>query len=68
MLKVDLAAPPVDGAANKALIRYFADLLGLKRASVKLLSGKTGRRKRLHFENVSPDVLVDLLLRSKSTA
>jgi len=48
-LKLRLAAPPVDGAANQELVRYLAERLGLRRADVQLLSGRGGRRKRVEI-------------------
>jgi hypothetical protein len=44
-LKIRLAAPPVDGAANEALIRFLADTLDVPRAAVTIRSGQGGRRK-----------------------
>lgn len=44
-LKIRLAAPPVDGAANEALIRFLAETLGVPRAAVAISSGQSGRRK-----------------------
>lgn len=44
-LKVRLAAPPVDGKANDALIAFLADRLGLAKARISLVSGQTSRRK-----------------------
>lgn len=44
-LKVRLTAPPVDGAANAALIRYLAERLGVSRSAVRLTGGATSRRK-----------------------
>lgn len=44
-LKVQLAAPPVDGEANAALIAFLAGALGVRRADVAILRGETGRRK-----------------------
>jgi uncharacterized protein (TIGR00251 family) len=44
-LKVQLAAPPVDGEANAALIEFLADALGARRADVRIVRGDTGRRK-----------------------
>jgi uncharacterized protein (TIGR00251 family) len=44
-LKVQLAAPPVDGEANAALIEFLADALGVRRADVRIVRGDTGRRK-----------------------
>jgi hypothetical protein len=44
-LKVQLAAPPVDGEANAALAAFLAAALGARRADVVLLRGEGGRRK-----------------------
>lgn len=44
-LKIRLAAPPVDGAANAALIRFLAETLGVPRSAVEISSGLSGRRK-----------------------
>lgn len=44
-LKVRIAAPPVDGAANTHLCRYIAGLFQLPPASVSLLRGASGRNK-----------------------
>jgi len=44
-LKVQLAAPPVDGEANAALARFLADALGVRKGDVAILRGETGRRK-----------------------
>ncbi len=52
-LKIQLAAPPVDGEANAALIAFLAGALRVKRADVALLAGETGRRKRVRIGGVS---------------
>jgi len=46
-LKVRLAAPPVDGAANDACCAFFAKLCKLPRSRVTMLSGAASRHKRL---------------------
>ena len=46
-LKIKIKSPPVDGKANEALIIYLAKLLGLKKGAITLLSGKSGRDKRI---------------------
>ena len=48
-LKVQLAAPPVDGAANAALIDLLADTLAVPRGHIELLRGHTGKRKTLRI-------------------
>ena len=46
-LKIRLAAPPVDGKANEALIKFVAETLKLPKSAVILKSGQTSRRKVL---------------------
>lgn len=48
-LKVRLHAPPVDGKANEALIRFLADALDLPRQCINLLHGQSSRRKLLEI-------------------
>jgi uncharacterized protein YggU (UPF0235/DUF167 family) len=45
LLLVRVAAPPVDGAANEALLRLLGSELGLPRSSLRLVAGRTGRQK-----------------------
>lgn len=44
-LKIRLAAPPVDGKANTALLEFVAERLGVAKSAVTLKSGQTSRRK-----------------------
>lgn len=46
-LRVRLAAPPVDGRANAALVAWLASELGLPRRAVQVLRGDSARRKQL---------------------
>jgi uncharacterized protein (TIGR00251 family) len=46
-LKVQLTAPPVDGAANEALVALVAAALGRSRGDVAIVRGHTGRKKTL---------------------
>lgn len=59
-LKIRLAAPPVDGKANTALVAFVAELLQLSRAAVSLKSGQTSRQKVLRVEGVDEKRLADL--------
>jgi hypothetical protein len=56
-LAVRLAAAPVDGAANDALVTYLADLFGLPRRSVTILSGRASRDKRVAFTGLTDSEL-----------
>ncbi len=49
-IKVRLAAPPVDGAANAELLRFLAERLGVRRAAVRLVAGAAGRRKVVEID------------------
>ncbi len=49
-LRVRLAAPPVDGKANEALVAWLAGELGLPRRAVRLLRGASSRRKQLELD------------------
>ncbi|HYD42941.1 MAG TPA: DUF167 domain-containing protein [Anaeromyxobacter sp.] len=52
-LKVQLAAPPVDGEANEALVEFLAGALGVRKAEVTILRGETGRRKTVRVAGVT---------------
>lgn len=44
-LRVRLAAPPVEGAANKALVAFLSEVLGVPKRAVEIATGERGRRK-----------------------
>lgn len=48
-LKVALAAPPVEGEANRELVELLAGALGVRRAEVSILRGAAGRRKTVRI-------------------
>ena len=52
-VKIRLAAPPVDGAANEELVRFMAKLLGVSPSSVTIRSGQSGRTKLLEISGVT---------------
>lgn len=49
-LRIRLAAPPIEGRANAALLQWLAQSLGLPRRAVVLVRGESTRRKRVHLE------------------
>ncbi len=61
-IKIQLAAPPVDGKANKALIDYLAQLLARPRTSICITRGHNNRRKTITIDGISqlPCALSDL--------
>ena len=60
---IRLAAPPVEGAANEALVAYLSDALGLPRRSVTIISGDTSRDKRVRIEGLDEATARERLLR-----
>lgn len=52
-IKVRLAAPPVDGAANDELVRFLADLLGVGRGAVRVVGGRAARRKLVEIDGIT---------------
>ena len=54
LLRVRIAAPPVDGAANAALLRFLADVLDVPRLALAIVSGEISRHKRSLVEESRP--------------
>jgi hypothetical protein len=59
-LKVRVAAPPVDDAANRALIEFLAECLDVARRSVRIVAGETSRTKVLEVDGITPEHLASL--------
>ena len=59
-LKIRLQAPPVDGAANDALVSFLADLLGVSRRSVRIISGDSSRNKTVEVDGVTAQLIQQL--------
>ena len=60
-LKVQLAAPPVDGEANAALLELFVELFDVARSAVTLVAGQTSKRKTVRISGVSIAQAIQLL-------
>lgn len=60
-LKIRLAAPPVDGKANAALVAFLAKLCGVSRSDVALISGESARAKRVRIVGVAAEALAGLV-------
>jgi uncharacterized protein (TIGR00251 family) len=62
-LKVRLQAPPVDGAANDALVTFLADELGVPRRGVRIVAGSTSRSKTVEVDGIAATAVDQLLAR-----
>lgn len=58
--KIKIKAPPVDGAANKECIKYVSKLLNLPKSSVSIISGHTGKNKKIYIEKHKDQTVIDL--------
>lgn len=61
-LKIRIIAPPIDGKANQHLLSYLAKLFKVAKSRITLLSGETGREKRVCIDD--PQQLPDIIKRS----
>ena len=52
-LRIAVAAPPEDGRANAEVIGLLAEVLGVKRASIRIIQGRTNRQKRVMISALS---------------
>ncbi|MGW8224286.1 MAG: DUF167 domain-containing protein [Anaerolineales bacterium] len=63
-LKIQVAAPPVDGKANQALVKLLAKTFDVPAFQVSITSGKQSRRKMIKIDGISPQeyqTLIDAL-------
>jgi uncharacterized protein len=61
-LKLRLAAPPVEGKANEALIQWLSKTLEIRRANIELLAGDLSRLKRVRVQGLTAEQLKTILL------
>ncbi len=54
-LRVRLIAPPVEGAANKALIAFLATTLGVPKRDIAVVTGERGRHKLIRITGLTAD-------------
>jgi hypothetical protein len=62
-LKIKVAAPPVEGAANEELVRFFAAFFGVPQSRVRLKQGAQSRRKVVEIDGASEAELTEILLK-----
>jgi len=61
-VKVCLAAPPVDGAANAALVEFVAERVGVAKSKVRIVAGQSSRRKVVEVDGATNEQLVAALV------
>ena len=60
-LKVRLTAPPVEGAANQAVIKFFASLLNVPKRNIRIVAGLTSRQKTIRVESITAGQFLKVL-------
>ena len=60
-LKIALAAPPVDGEANKTLVKFMAEVLKVPKSAVSMAGGESSRRKVLAVSGISAAKVAEIL-------
>jgi uncharacterized protein (TIGR00251 family) len=60
-LKIKVTAPPVDAAANEAVLRLLAERLDCPRGAVQLIRGQTSRHKQVLIRGMSVEAVLDQL-------
>ena len=54
-VKLTITASPIDGKANQAVIEFLAELFGVAKSSIAILSGETGRNKLIAVRGLSAE-------------
>jgi len=60
---IRLAAPPIEGAANEALVSFLADALGVPQRGITIVSGEKSRDKRVRIDGLDEATARERLLR-----
>jgi uncharacterized protein (TIGR00251 family) len=61
VVKIRIAAPAVENAANLALVEFVAEMLGVAKRSVRVVSGTASRRKVLEIDGVKGEEIMTKL-------
>lgn len=64
-LKIALLAPPLEGRANAALVKFLAERLAVPRAAIRIEAGESSREKRLRVSGLTADQLIGRLAPDK---
>ncbi len=61
VLQVKIAAPPEKGKANRELSDFLSRILGVKKSSISIIKGETGRNKLIVIEGLDSDAIIKRL-------
>ena len=61
MLKIKIASPPEKGKANQCLIKFLAEILGVHKNSIQIISGQTNPIKKVQIDDIKVTALLEKL-------
>jgi hypothetical protein len=56
-IKVKLTAPPVQAKANKALVKFLAEILDIKQSDIEIIAGEKGRNKLVTIYGLETEIV-----------
>ncbi|MCU1324888.1 MAG: hypothetical protein JWN34_258 [Bryobacterales bacterium] len=62
--KLRIAAPPVDGKANAAIVKFLAQVAGVRASAVSIVSGETASTKIVEIDGIEAEALTRAILNS----
>jgi uncharacterized protein len=64
-LKVRVTAPPVDDAANRAIVEFFSRLLSLPKSNINILAGLKSREKTIQIQGLTQNRFLEIIHTAK---
>ena len=61
-LKLKIKSPPVEGKANREIVKYFSKILGVSKNSVEILKGETSSHKLIFISNITKEKFIDKIV------
>jgi len=61
-VKISLTAPPVDGQANEALVKFLAEVLDVPKSNIEVVAGATGRDKLVSIVGIDASAVNDRIM------
>jgi uncharacterized protein len=60
-IRIRLTAPPVEGAANQALVEFLSQLMGIHRNQIEIVAGLSSERKLISLVGIAPQAVEDIV-------
>ena len=57
-LKIKISSPPVEGNANKEIIKFLSKILKINKSKIKIISGEKNRDKKIAIESINSDFIL----------